>query len=131
MGRLKHRLSFYAITTSAYISPLLMILSLATSHWLYSTEKLSQQYIKASVATTSASMVISATSRKTPIFNSNSHQNANSSGIGVVVGPTSTTRTKHSDAKTTTGPKPLDYIEAIYGLWEMCKIKGFYLVQFY
>lgn len=144
MGRFKHRISFYAISSSAYISPLLMILSLVTSHWLSSTEKLSHQMLMKATMSTTPAPTPTSTLRKTPIFNSNPNANnasgggivgAGQSGGGSVLMPgavatpaftTSTTRPKHGDPKTTSGPhvKPLEYIEATYGLWEMCTVKG-------
>lgn len=40
MGKLKHRLLFAVLTSSAYISPILMILSLWTNYWLLSIERM-------------------------------------------------------------------------------------------
>ena len=134
MGRLKHRLSFYGITLSAYISPLLMIMALATSHWLSSTEKLTQQMLMRATVTTTPppGAQTSTVARKQPIFNSNTNQLSSSGGSGAFSissgAITSTVRSaKHGESHTkSTSPhaKPLEFIEATYGLWEMCKIKG-------
>ncbi len=39
MGKIKHRLLFIVLTTSAYVSPLLMVVALWTNYWLLSTER--------------------------------------------------------------------------------------------
>jgi hypothetical protein len=73
MGRIKESFLFCGLTSSAFISPILMIISLTTNYWLFSREK-----------------VIIAQSVPVSI----------------------------------NGYLPLDFIEANYGLWKMCKITG-------
>lgn len=99
MGHLKRRLLFYGLSISAYSSPLLMIISLATNYWLFSSEKITGQQIltkETTVHTTTLSPVSNSTNstRKVPV--------------------------KPLDVYY----EPLDHIEASYGLWEMCRITG-------
>ena len=90
MGRRKDRLLFCGLTSSAYISPLLMIISLLTNYWIYSSEK-----------------VITMTTVV--------------SEITQAIGSSSIIRIT-----------PLEYTEANYGLWKMCKIRGnFQFCYFY
>lgn len=39
MGQIKHRLLFFGLSVSAYVSPLLMIISILTINWLESVER--------------------------------------------------------------------------------------------
>lgn len=96
-----------------------MILSLLTTDWLYSKERTNQTHLnkeRLAMATSTSTT----TTRKIPIFN---HNNNNNNTILV----SSSTRSKF-DVKTTTEffqiHVPLEIMEATYGLWKMCKVKG-------
>lgn len=110
MGELKNRLLFYGLSISAYISPMLMIISIMTNYWLFSTEKitLSPQAAreKVSMATTTPQ------SQATPFHNSNMSM--------------STLNKARVDTTTVVSLyyTPLDSIEASYGLWRMCRVIG-------
>jgi hypothetical protein len=37
---MKHKLLFFGLSFTAYVSPMLMIISILTNHWLFSKEKI-------------------------------------------------------------------------------------------
>ena len=87
MSHFKRKLLFFALSASAYISPMLMIISLFTNYWLSSIE----------------TVLLTPTKDKQP----------------------STLITKDPNGKNSTSIKPgFNKIEAVYGLWEMCRISG-------
>jgi hypothetical protein len=96
MGQLKKKLLFFGLSLSAYTSPVLMIISLFTNHWLSSSEVLIIPTAKEKQTTTPSSY-------QSAFFTKN------------VAG---------SRNMTTKVFIPLDHLEANYGLWEMCKITG-------
>jgi hypothetical protein len=83
MGKYRDRLLFGGLISSAYLSPILMIVSIATNYWIYSSEK------------------------AIPMMTTLSNE------IDEIL----TTR-------SVTEIVPLDFIEANYGLWIMCKVTG-------
>jgi hypothetical protein len=102
MGQLRKKLLYIGLSASAYTSPLLMILSLFTNYWLHSSETVVVPTAKDRPTTTTT------TTTESGIFFAN------------------TNSTKISTTKNTTIKQyyPLDHMEALYGLWEMCKITG-------
>ena len=96
MAEWGHKLLFYVFSFSAYVSPSLMIISIATDYWLFSYEKITYQYAKIVTATTRSIKLLNNTSTVTPVFSVDS------------IDPS----------------KLLDYMEANFGLWRMCKTLG-------
>ncbi|CAF0798500.1 unnamed protein product [Brachionus calyciflorus] len=97
MGKLKNRLLFVGLSISAYASPIFMIISILTHYWLNSMEKIQQQQqgLKDKTqTTTSIQMFVD-------------YNNKNN---------------KTNDFTQNLYYAPLDYIQASYGLWKMCRI---------
>jgi hypothetical protein len=96
MTNFKNSFIFIGLSVSAYLSPILMIISIMTNRWLFSTEKVAngeRNYMNSQIAAKNdltkmqAGGNVSSATEPTPIL-------------------------------------PLDYIEAAYGLWQMCRIVG-------
>lgn len=149
MGQLKHRISFYALSISAYISPMLMILSLSTNHWLTSIEKTggrdrptpssSTRLITTTTTTTTTTSTTksSTTTGANPtnsaamnVTNAHHHHHTftDKKNIYTVTGSFNNNKSFALGDGTSTPSFnlyiALDYIEATYGLWEMCRITG-------
>lgn len=102
MGQLKKKLLYIGLSASAYISPSLMILSLFTNYWLHSSETVVVPTAKDRPTTTTTTTTVS----------------------GLFFGNINVTRLMTTKNTTIKQYYPLDHMEALYGLWEMCKITG-------
>jgi hypothetical protein len=127
MSRLRYRLLFYGLSLTAYLSPLLMIISLATNYWLFSSEKItgSQRFSTfPNPQTTTTTTIISS------LFVTS--ESRSESSFRTFYKSNSTHFLTSIRTSTTTIPinyyPPTDYIEANYGLWRMCRIAGLYLL---
>ena len=115
MGRLKHRLLFYGLSFSAYLSPIVMIISILTNYWLFSVERITGHGQSDTVTTS--------TLKSTTNLPSNLMINS-TKPISL---PTSRFIQSNSTSQITLTTKTfesLGYIEASYGLWKICKITG-------
>ncbi len=89
MSKAKTKFIFFGLSMSAYFSPILMIISIITTKWLYSIEKVTNGII---------------VQEKILSVNSGFLKPNTSFAVSNVL--------------------PLEFIEATYGLWEMCRISG-------
>ncbi len=96
MTKSKNKFIFVGLSISAYLSPILMLISIMSNKWLYSVEKVSNG---------------NTMSDRTYVPN---------------IGEKNTTLSK-SDGSLTSF-LPLEFIEASYGLWEMCRISGNFIL---
>ena len=109
MGRLKHKLLFYGLSLSAYFSPIVMIISMLTNYWLYSVEKITGFPHSPTLQTSSI--------RPTSLVSNPLINFSNTKYVQTIASmSTESTIMKHNE--------PLGYIEASYGLWQICKVTG-------
>jgi hypothetical protein len=114
MGRLKHRLLFYGLSFSAYFSPIVMIISILTNYWLFSVERI----------TNNGQSDTTITTKPTTTLNSQHLIMNTTQSINTQITTFSQSNSTSTMSSTTKTYEPLGYIEASYGLWQVCKITG-------
>lgn len=110
MTRFRNNFIFIGLSLSAYISPLLMIVSILTSRWLFSFERVPKdqmnEYAALFLTTTTTKSV---TSHTVEILSN-------------LTQATTTTTTTTVGRKSSTQRKI--YIEAAFGLWSLCSVSS-------
>lgn len=102
MSKLKHKLLFIVLSSSAYVSPLLLVVSLWTNYWLLSTER---TIIPKDTETTMG--IVTETNK-------------------LVVNSTLAQSSTIKQVTTTYNSlfPPTYHVYTNYGLWEFCKLSG-------
>ena len=116
MGRLKHRLLFYGLSFSAYLSPIVMIISILTNYWLFSVERITGHGQSDTITTST----LKSTTNLPSNLMINSTKPISLPTSRFIIQSNSTTHI----TLTTKTFESLGYIEASYGLWKICKITG-------
>jgi len=119
MGRLKHRLLFYGLSFSAYFSPIVMIISILTNYWLFSVERITNNGQSDTTITTKPT-----TTTTTTTLNSQHLTMNTTHSIHIQITTFSQSNSTSTISSTRKTYESLGYIEASYGLWQVCKIMG-------
>ncbi len=115
MGKFKHKFLFVVLTSSAFISPFLMVVALWTNYWLHSTER--------TVIPKDAEIL---TSTMSTVTIANILKLSTDSFLAIEKKILSTTTTQKPTTTYNTFFPPTYKVYANYGLWESCKITGLF-----
>ena len=126
MTKLKNKFIEFGVTFSAFLSPILMIISIFTNKWLYSIEKVSSGHF------------LLEKHFSTPIYFTNYQStsklfiNINQSNDWNVTQIAKNNLKKINSTEIKPFYQPFDYIEATYGLWIICrKIGKIFKINYY